>query len=113
MYFTVFIRLFNNHGLERDFAFTITHSEKDKEDSLPQHRTYSCIKGQKYVPQKEVQINDERNNTGHHTGDCKFHINAYHRKKNNLIHITKVKDNHNHELVENIGMVASRYPQNA
>jgi hypothetical protein len=31
MYFTVFIRWFNNHGLEQGF----THSEKDKEDGLP------------------------------------------------------------------------------
>jgi hypothetical protein len=77
MYFAVFIRWFNNHGLERGFAFTITHSEKDKEDGLPRRRTYSCMKGRRYVPRKEAQINDERD-TGHHMGDCKFYINTYH-----------------------------------
>ncbi|CAB5383718.1 unnamed protein product [Rhizophagus irregularis] len=76
MYFTVFIRWFNNHGLEQGFTFIITHSEKDKEDSLPRRHTYYCMRGRRYVPQKEAQINDERD-TGHHMGDCKFYINTY------------------------------------
>ena len=54
MYFIVFIRWLNNHGLEQGFAFTITHSEKDKDNGLPRRRTYACIKGQKYVPRKEA-----------------------------------------------------------
>ncbi|PKK61223.1 hypothetical protein RhiirC2_792136 [Rhizophagus irregularis] len=85
MVFTDWTKLdewFDNHGLERGFAFTITHSEKDKEDGLPRRRIYSCMRGRRYVPRKEAQINDERD-TGHHT----------------------VEGNHN----ENIGMVASRY----
>ena len=110
MCFYVFIiRWLDNHGLEQGFAFTITHSEKDKEDGLPRRRTYACMKGRKYVPQKEAQKNDERN-TGHHTGgNCKFYINTYRRKKENLVYITKVEGEHNHALVENIGMVASHY----
>ncbi|CAG8843568.1 44132_t:CDS:1, partial [Gigaspora margarita] len=35
---------FNSHGLENRFAFTITHSEKNKEDGIPWHRTYKCTK---------------------------------------------------------------------
>ncbi|PKB95888.1 hypothetical protein RhiirA5_435839 [Rhizophagus irregularis] len=75
---------FNNHGLEQGFTFIITHSEKDKEDSLPRRHTYYCMRGRRYVPQKEAQINDERD-TGHHMVEGI------------------------HELVENIGMVASRF----
>ncbi|CAB4426213.1 unnamed protein product [Rhizophagus irregularis] len=44
------------------------------------------MRGRRYVPQKEAQINDERD-TGHHM----------------------VEGIHNHELVENIGMVTLRY----
>jgi hypothetical protein len=29
------IRWLDNHKLEQGFAFTITHSKKDKEDGLP------------------------------------------------------------------------------
>src|SRR6185437_83438 len=41
--------------------------------------------------------------------DCKFHINAYRRKNDNLIYITKIKDQHNHELVKNIDVLSSTY----
>ena len=98
----MFIRWLDNHGLEQGFAFTITHSEKDK-DGLPRRRTYVCTKGRKYVQRKEAQKIDERN-TGHHTGNCKFYVNAY-RRKDNLVYITKVEGNHNHALVKNINMV--------
>ncbi|CAG8746083.1 14335_t:CDS:2, partial [Funneliformis caledonium] len=52
---------------------------------------------------------NENRNRGHNTNNCKFHINAYRRKKNNLVHITKVEDEHNHELVENIRIVSPYY----
>ncbi|CAB4425491.1 unnamed protein product [Rhizophagus irregularis] len=35
----------DKHGLEQDFAFTITHSDKDKHDSFLRRRTYACTKG--------------------------------------------------------------------
>ncbi|CAG8796771.1 21042_t:CDS:2, partial [Gigaspora margarita] len=44
----------NNHGIECGFVFTITYSEKDKEDRIPQHCTYKYMKGQPYVSQKEA-----------------------------------------------------------
>ncbi|CAB4479910.1 unnamed protein product [Rhizophagus irregularis] len=98
----------DKHGLEQGFAFTITHSDKDKHDSFPRRRTYACTKGRAYVPRKEAHINEERDR-GHHSGDCKFYINAYRRKRDNLVYITKINGEHNHPLVENINMVASRY----
>ncbi|CAB5172146.1 unnamed protein product [Rhizophagus irregularis] len=98
----------DKHGLEQGFAFTITHSDKDKHDSFPRRRTYACTKGRAYVPQKEAHINEERDR-GHHSGDCKFYINAYRRKRDNLVYITKINGEHNHPLVENINIVASHY----
>ncbi|CAB5310046.1 unnamed protein product [Rhizophagus irregularis] len=56
----------DKHGLEQGFAFTITHSDKDKHDSFPRRRTYACTKGRAYVPQKEAHINEERDR-GHHS----------------------------------------------
>ncbi|CAG8696829.1 4267_t:CDS:10, partial [Funneliformis caledonium] len=76
-----------NYELEQSFAFTITHSDKDKDDAHT----------------------NENRNRGHNTNNCKFHINAYCRKKDNLVHITKVEGEHNHELVENIRMVSPCY----
>ena len=67
-----------------------------------------CSKGRTYNQQKKAHTGENRNK-GHHTSDCKFHINAYRRKKDNLVHITKVDGEHNHELVENVRMVASHY----
>ncbi|CAB5382761.1 unnamed protein product [Rhizophagus irregularis] len=100
--------LIDKHGLEKGFAFTITHSDKDKHDSFPRRCTYACIKGRAYVPRKEAHINKERDR-GHHSGDCKFYINAYRRKRDNLVYITKINGEHNHPLVKNINMVASHY----
>ncbi|CAB4492900.1 unnamed protein product [Rhizophagus irregularis] len=100
--------LIDKHGLEQGFAFTITHSDKDKHDSFPRRRTYACTKGQAYVLQKEAHINEERDR-GHHSGDCKFYINAYRKKRDNLVYITKINGEHNHPLVKNINIVASHY----
>ena len=61
-----------------------------------------------YKIRKEAHSTEDRNR-GHQTGDCKFHVNAYCRKKDDLIHITKVEDEHNHELVDNIRMAAPQY----
>ncbi|CAG8839881.1 4412_t:CDS:1, partial [Gigaspora margarita] len=61
------------------------------------------MKGQVHVPQKEAHI-IEGCNKGHHTGNCKFHVNTYRQKTNNLVYIMKVDGQHNHELVENINM---------
>ncbi|CAG8724192.1 1521_t:CDS:2, partial [Rhizophagus irregularis] len=97
-----------NHGLERGFAFTITHSDKDKEDGFPRRRIYACSKGRSYNQQKNAHT-DENRNRGHHTTDCKFHVNAYRRKKDNLIHITKIDGEHNHDLVDNIRMVTPHF----
>ncbi|CAB4375740.1 unnamed protein product [Rhizophagus irregularis] len=82
--------------------------DKDKHDSFPRRCTYACIKGRAYVPRKEAHINKERDR-GHHSGDCKFYINAYRRKRDNLVYITKINGEHNHPLVKNINMVASHY----
>ncbi|CAG8519869.1 8953_t:CDS:2 [Racocetra fulgida] len=57
---TKFDQWTDNHRLERGFAFIITHSEKDKEDSVFWHRTYNCAKGQPYVPRKETYIINDR-----------------------------------------------------
>ncbi|CAG8515157.1 16229_t:CDS:2 [Funneliformis mosseae] len=97
-----------NHRLEQGFAFTITYSDKDKDDGFPQCHIYACSKDQIYNQQKKVHTNENRNR-GHNINNCKFHINAYHRKKDNLIHITKVEGENNHELVENIRIVFSYY----
>ncbi|CAG8608969.1 1931_t:CDS:2, partial [Cetraspora pellucida] len=75
-------RWLDNHGVEHGFAFTVTHSEKDKEDRIPRRRTYS---------------------------DCQFHVNAYRHKKDNKIYITKIDGQHNHALINNIEMVATHY----
>ena len=104
----LFIRWLDNHGIEHGFAFTITHSEKDKEDGFPRRRTYTCMKGRAYVPRKNAHTSEDRNR-GHHSSDCMFRINAYRWKQDNLVHISKVNGTHNHELVENIHMVAARY----
>ena len=102
------LRWLENHGLEQGFAFTITHSNKDRQDGLPRRRIYTCTRGQKYVPRKEAHTKESRN-TGHNTDGCKFHVNAYRRKTDNLVHINKVKNQHNHELVDNIAALASCY----
>jgi len=58
-----------------------------------------------YKIQKEAHSTEDRNR-GYQTGDCKFRVNAYRQKKDDLIHITKVKGEHNHEIVDNIRMAA-------
>ncbi|RIB21559.1 hypothetical protein C2G38_2176301 [Gigaspora rosea] len=55
------MRWLDNHEKEYGFAFTITHSEKDKEDGIPQHRKYRCMKGRPYVTHKEAHATKERN----------------------------------------------------
>ncbi|CAG8854596.1 45475_t:CDS:2, partial [Gigaspora margarita] len=70
----------DNHGLESGFAFTITHSEKDKEDKISRRHVYKCM--------KEAHIVKERD-SGHHTTGCTFCVNAY-RRKNNFVYITKI-----------------------
>ena len=71
-----FTRWLENHGLERGFALTITHSDKDKDDGFPQCRIYACSKGRIYNQQKRAHT-DENRNKGRQTSECKFHINAY------------------------------------
>ncbi|RGB25185.1 hypothetical protein C1646_772073 [Rhizophagus diaphanus] len=71
----------DKHGLVQGFAFTITH---------------------------KAHINEERDR-GHHSGDCNFYINAYRRKRDNLIYITKINGEYNHLLMKNINMVVSHY----
>ncbi|CAG8816336.1 14647_t:CDS:2, partial [Cetraspora pellucida] len=98
----------DNHGTECGFAFTITHSEKDKEDGIPRCRTYKCMKGRLYISKKEAHVINDRD-SGHHTTGCTFHVNAYRRKKDNLIYVSKIDGQHNHALVDNINMVAPHY----
>ncbi|CAG8818237.1 4599_t:CDS:2, partial [Gigaspora margarita] len=47
----------NNHEIENSFAFTITYSEKDKEDGIPRRCTYRCM--------KEAHVTEGRNR-GYH-----------------------------------------------
>ncbi|RGB24467.1 hypothetical protein C1646_676363 [Rhizophagus diaphanus] len=101
-------KFLENHGLERGFAFTITHSDKDKEDGFPRHRIYAYSKGRSYNQQKNAHT-DENRNRGHHITDCKFHVNTYRQKKDNLVHITKIDGEHNHDLVDNIRMVTPHF----
>ncbi|POG62020.1 hypothetical protein GLOIN_2v1485775 [Rhizophagus irregularis DAOM 181602=DAOM 197198] len=82
--------------------------DKDKHNSFPRRRTYAYTKGRAYVPRKEAHINEERDK-GYHSGDCKFYINAYCRKRDNLVYIMKINGEHNHPLVKNINMVAFHY----
>ena len=90
------------------FAITITHSEKDKEDGLPRRRIYACSRGRRHMPKKEAHTKESRNK-GYSSTDCKFRVNAYRRKNDNLVYITKVENQHNHELVENIAILAPSY----
>src|SRR4051794_24893548 len=102
------LRWLANHELEQGFAFTITHSDKDRQDGLPRRRVYTCTRGRKYVPKKEAHTKENRN-TGHNTDGCKFHVNVYRRKTDNLVHITMIENQHNHELVNNIAALAPCY----
>ncbi|CAG8655849.1 245_t:CDS:2, partial [Diversispora eburnea] len=97
-----------NYGLEQGFAITITHSEKDKKDGLPQRRIYTCTRGRKYTPRKEAHTKESRN-AEHNTGNCQFRVNTYCQKNDNLVYITKVENQHNHKLVETIAALASSY----
>ncbi|RIB17033.1 hypothetical protein C2G38_2188426 [Gigaspora rosea] len=54
-------RWLDNHGKEYGFAFTITHSEKDKEDGIPRRRKYRRMKERPYVTHKEAHTTKERN----------------------------------------------------
>ncbi|CAG8769329.1 16861_t:CDS:2, partial [Gigaspora margarita] len=78
----------DNHGLESGFVFTITHSEKDKEDKIPRRYVYKYMKGRPYISRKKAHIVKERD-SGHHTTGCTFRVNAYWRK-NNFVYITKI-----------------------
>ncbi|CAG8794525.1 5054_t:CDS:2 [Gigaspora margarita] len=62
--------------VEYGFAFTITYSEKDKEDRIPWCHTYKCMKGQLYISQKEAYTINDRD-SGYNTTSCTFYINAY------------------------------------
>ncbi|CAG8680211.1 4565_t:CDS:2 [Cetraspora pellucida] len=98
----------NNHRQEHGFAITITYSDNNKNDELPQCCVYACIKGRTYTSCKEAhKINDH--DRGHHTGNCEFQVNAYRQKTDNQVHISKVCSQHNHALVENIGMITPSY----
>ncbi|CAG8630521.1 2803_t:CDS:2, partial [Diversispora eburnea] len=97
-----------NYGLEQGFTLTITHSEKDKNDRIPQWHIYACTKGRKYVTRKEAHTKNSRN-SGHNSGNCQFCINTYRWKNDNMVYITKVENNHNHKLVNNIIALASSY----
>ncbi|CAG8595724.1 5353_t:CDS:2, partial [Scutellospora calospora] len=81
-------------------------NDENIEDSGP---LYPIVLGIDFSNWKEEAHIIEGHNKGHHTGNCKFHVNIYRRKNNNLIYITKVDSEHNHKLVENIDMVASHY----
>ncbi|CAG8672713.1 7752_t:CDS:2 [Cetraspora pellucida] len=53
------------------------------------------------------KINDR--DRGHYTGNCEFQVNAYRWKTDNQVHISKICSQHNHALVENIGIIAPSY----
>ncbi|CAG8584874.1 8742_t:CDS:2 [Diversispora eburnea] len=97
-----------NYGLEQGFAFTITHSEKDKNDGIPRWHIYACTKGRKYVARKEAHTKDSHN-SAHNSGNCQFRINAYCQKNDNMVYITKVESQHNHKLVDNIAILVPSY----
>ncbi|CAG8846814.1 23222_t:CDS:2, partial [Gigaspora margarita] len=94
------------YPIELEMSFN--NCEKDKEDGIPRHRTYKCMKGQPYISQKEAHTINDRD-SGHNTTGCTFHINAYRCKKDNLIYISKIDSYYNHALVDNINMVAAHY----
>ncbi|CAG8819597.1 29453_t:CDS:2, partial [Gigaspora margarita] len=100
--------IIEKNSMKYGFAFMIIHSEKDKENGIPRHYVYTCIKGKKYISRKEAHI-VEGCNKEHYAENCKFHINTYHQKKDNLVYITKIEDQHNYELIKNIDIVASHY----
>ncbi|CAG8764266.1 32403_t:CDS:2, partial [Gigaspora margarita] len=91
-------------NMKNGFAFTITHSEKNKKDGIPWRCTYKCTKGRPYVSRKEAHVVKNRD-SGHHTIGCTFYINIYRHKKDNLIYISKINGQHNHELVDDINMI--------
>ncbi|CAG8836564.1 5572_t:CDS:2, partial [Cetraspora pellucida] len=64
--------------------------------------------GRLYISKKEAHVVNDRD-SGHHTTGCTFHVNAYRRKKDNLIYVSKIDSQHNHALVDNINMVAPHY----
>ncbi|CAG8738377.1 15210_t:CDS:10, partial [Cetraspora pellucida] len=96
------------HGQELGFAFSITHSENDKSDKTPRWHVYMCTKEQRYVPYKEAHILGERDQD-HKTIGCSFHINLYQYKNDNQICILSIVGTYNHEMIQNITMVESRY----
>ncbi|RHZ46742.1 hypothetical protein Glove_606g8 [Diversispora epigaea] len=57
---------------------------------------------------KEVYMK-ESCNAEHNTDNCQFRINAYHRKNDNLVYITKVENQHNHKLVNAITTLVLSY----
>ncbi|CAG8779497.1 8876_t:CDS:2, partial [Cetraspora pellucida] len=62
--------------------------ENDKSDETPWRHVYMCTKGQRYMPHKEAHILVEINNQ---------------------IRISSIVSTHNHEMIQNITMVESRY----
>ncbi|CAG8737728.1 5533_t:CDS:2 [Rhizophagus irregularis] len=98
----------NEQSFDEFFDWKKLDNDKDKHNSFPRRRTYAYTKGRAYVPRKEAHINEERDK-GYHSGDCKFYINAYCRKRDNLVYIMKINGEHNHPLVKNINMVAFHY----
>ena len=57
---------------------------------------------------KKAHIKESRNKEYSST-NCKFCVNTYHHKNDNLVYITKVENQHNHEFVENIAILVSSY----
>ncbi|CAG8664040.1 15791_t:CDS:2 [Cetraspora pellucida] len=48
-------------------------------------------------------------NQGYNNSNCQFYVNAYWCKKDNKIYITKIDNQHNYALINNIKIVATYY----
>ncbi|CAG8585504.1 8007_t:CDS:2, partial [Scutellospora calospora] len=81
----------NNHGTECGFAFTITHSKKDKENRILWCCTYKYMKGRSYISKKEAHIINDRDSSYYTTGYT-FYVNMYRHKKNNLFYVSKIDE---------------------
>ncbi|CAG8822255.1 11958_t:CDS:2, partial [Gigaspora margarita] len=77
---------------KNEFAFTITHSEKDKGDRIPWRHTYKYAKGRPYVPRKEAHVINDCD-SDHNTIGYTFYINAYRCKSKNKKQIGYDKPN--------------------
>ncbi|CAG8850000.1 1596_t:CDS:2, partial [Gigaspora margarita] len=90
--------------LEDKFDQLETYNESDNENTKKSGPLYSVAQRMDFKNWKELDdYIIEGYNKGHHTGNCKFHVNTYCQKTDNLVYIMKVYGQHNHELVENIG----------